>query len=367
MEDGKVGEFWTEWFETPRGHWLGWTERKASSILGVAKGKRFLPRFRAFDMLTQPQQSLLVLENADQRIGVESVVGAQTEFRRNIDFQTLYFQFAGHTTIETEFGIYQTHPGELIFIPEGVAQRSTGSADSLRWYFHLREPIREMFDDDKQVSQTEFEVIRHGGPDWKIPADRKEAPKGRITERMIQWRDTSDDWHTIAERDYDQMIDVTSTKRGVKESAIRVLRLFDCFNEITGRQGPGPKPIIGNTFVLEMYNTYGWQRAFHRALRSEEFGIQFGGEGYNLSEFEARTDTLPGHCALVPLGIAHRVFGGPGFLRLVPYTKLPWDPRVDVSMHAYESTFEVKAKVIKPHAWHSQVEAEAAAAKTAAE
>jgi len=110
MEDGKVGEFMTDWFDTPRGHWLAWSERKKEVLMGTARGRRNVPTFRAMDMLTQPQQSLLVLENEEQRIGVESVVGAQTEFRRNIDFQTVYFQFAGHCTIETEFGIYEAHP-----------------------------------------------------------------------------------------------------------------------------------------------------------------------------------------------------------------------------------------------------------------
>lgn len=366
MEDGKVGEFMTDWFDTPRGHWLAWSERKKEVLMGTARGRRNVPAFRAMDMLTQPQQSLLVLENEEQRIGVESVVGAQTEFRRNIDFQTIYFQFAGHCTIETEFGIYETHPGELVFIPEGIAQRSTGTADALRWYFHLREPIREMFSDDKQVSHTEFTVLRKNGPAWTIPAERREAPKGRVTERMIQWRDTSDDWHTIVEREYEQLIGVTSTKRDRKESAVRTLRVFDCFTEITGRTGPGPKPIIGPHFVLEMYNTLGWQRAFHRALRSEEFGIQFAGSGFNVSEFEAKQPTPPGACALVPVGIAHRVFCDPGFLRLVPYSKLPWDPRIDASMHAYDSSFEVTAKLLKPHAWHRQA-AEEAASKQAAQ
>jgi hypothetical protein len=144
------------------------------------------------------------------------------------------------------------------------------------------------------------------------------------------------------------------------------LRVFDCFTEITGRTGPGPKPITGPNFVLEMYNTLGWQRAFHRALRSEEFGIQFAGSGFNVSEFEAKQPTLPGACALVPVGIAHRVFCDPGFLRLVPYSKLPWDPRIDASMHAYDSSFEVTAKLLKPHEWHRQA-AEEGASKQAAQ
>jgi hypothetical protein len=89
-------------------------------------------------------------------------------------------------------------------------------------------------------------------------------------------------------------------------------------------------------------------------LQSDEFGFQFAGHGFNLSELEAKVATPPGACALVPLGIAHSVLCDPGFLRFVAYSRVPWEVRVDASKHAFESRFEVTSKVVKPHAWHSQ-------------
>ncbi len=118
--------------------------------------------------------------------------------------------------------------------------------------------------------------------------------------------------------------------------------------------------VVSPNFVVEVYNTFGEQFAFHRALHSEEFGLQFAGRAINMSEFCAELEMIPGVCALVPLGIAHSVICDPGFLRIVPYSRIPWDVRVDPVQHAYESRFEVTTTIVKPHAWHEQAAKEAA-------
>ncbi len=360
MSKSDVREFMTEWFDSPRGFMQTWSQRKKQGLRGTARGRRNVPGFRPFDMLTEPQQFLLLFENSDQRIGVESVVGAQIEFTRHIDYQTLYFQFAGDTRIETEFGILDMKPGDLALIPEGIAIRSTGTADSLRMTMYLREPVHEMYDETRETSLAEYKVVRHGGPAWTIPADRREAPKGQVVERMVQWRDPSPDYHTLVDRDYEFLVDVSSTQRDTRANGIRKVRAFDCFDEITGRRGPGPKLVLSKNFVVEVYNTFGEQFAFHRALHSEEFGLQFAGRAINMSEFCAELEMLPGVCALVPLGIAHSVICDPGFLRIVPYSRIPWEVRVDPTKHAYDSRFETITSIVKPHAWHVQAANEAA-------
>jgi hypothetical protein len=354
MKDDEVREFMTDWFgpgNEPMGM-VAWSVRKRASLMGSATSKRFLPTFRPFDLLGKPNESKLVFENQLQRVGVESVCGAQEAFARYLDFNTLYFQFAGKTTVETECGVYETAPGELLLIPDGVAHRSTGSADSLRWYFHLHEPVQMMMTETQETSLTEFTAKREGGPAWM--AERSTAPKDRVRERMIQWRDQSPDDATMVERDYESIVGATSKQRDKAESLVKKLRIFDCFTEITGQRGPGPKLIATDSFALETYNTVGPQFAFHRALQSDEFGFQFSGHGFNLTELEAKVATPPGACALVPLGISHSVLCDPGFLRFVAYSRIPWEVRADVSKHAFDSKFEVAPNVVKPHAWHSQ-------------
>ena len=103
--------------------------------------------------------------------------------------------------------------------------------------------------------------------------------------------------------------------------------------------------------MAEVYNTKGEQFAFHRALRSEEFGLQFRGNAINMSEFDGNLKMTPGDLALVPLGIAHSVICEEDFLRIVLYSRLPWDVKIDPSAHVCHSTFEVKTRVVQAPGW----------------
>jgi hypothetical protein len=357
-----IREFMTGWFTQgdnysgptiEKGHMMAWSERRKTGLRGKARGKHFVPKFRPFDMLCEPNQTVLLLTNEDQRLGVESVVGCQGIFKRNIDFDEVIFQFAGHSTIETECGEFQMGPGELILIPEGIAQRSTGTADCLRMFARLHEPVQRMWTPEQHVSHTEFEMTRTGGPDWTVPAGAEIAPKGDVIEHMVTWRDKSPDDYTIVEREYDALVGASSTQRDVKESSVRKIRAFDFFTEITGQRGPGPKLIETPNFIIEVYNTTGEQFAFHRALRSEEVGLQFRGDSTNMSEFDGELSVIPGDAAVLPLGIAHSVICEEDFLRIVWYSRIPWDVAVNPAAHRYESTFEAKTDIIEEAEWRS--------------
>jgi hypothetical protein len=98
MKEDEVREFMTDWFgpgfePMPM---LAWSVRKRSTLMGSATSKRFLPTFRPFDLLAEPNQSLLVFENPDQRVGVESVCGAEAQFKRHLDFNTLLLPILRH-------------------------------------------------------------------------------------------------------------------------------------------------------------------------------------------------------------------------------------------------------------------------------
>ena len=98
----KVREFMTGW-ESPDTHQmmpLVWSDRSKEGLRGTAKGKRFTPKLRPFDMLSEPNQRLKVFESADVRVIVESVNGTQN-FRRNSDFDEVLIQFCGTSHIES--------------------------------------------------------------------------------------------------------------------------------------------------------------------------------------------------------------------------------------------------------------------------
>lgn len=346
-----IREFMTGWFDPGRPHMTAWSNRQKEMLRGTATGKRYVPGFRPFDMLSEPNQSVLIFENSDQRIGVEYVTGTRQNFVRYIDFDALFFQFSGRSVVETEFGVYETRPGELLHIPAGIAHRSSGTADCARLFAYLNEPLTHILSPDSYASHVEYDMVRHGGPQWASREIVIDPPKGgEVIEKMICWRDTPE-YYTTVPRRYDALVGASSLQRDVVKSGITKLRVFDFFTEITGRRGPGPKIAESRYFVAEVYNTNGEQFAFHRALRSEEFGLQFRGNAVNMSEFESNLKMEPGDLALIPLGIAHSVICEENFLRIVLYSKLPWDVKVDPTNHAFDSTFEVKTNVVQAPAW----------------
>src|SRR5919199_2524972 len=157
-----------------------WFEREKEELIGSAAGApEDIPNFRPFDMLDEPNQSLLIMQNEDMRIGVENVTGTQPFFRRNSNYDTVYFQFAGTTLVETEYGVFEQKCGELLLVPEGIAQRSTGSPDSLRLFVHLREPVEPLYTAEKHHSHTEFEMVRSGGPTAGPTSGPAQPPAGK--------------------------------------------------------------------------------------------------------------------------------------------------------------------------------------------
>ena len=355
----KFREFMTTWHTSTRPEMGVWSDRNKANLIHSATSTRRVPEFRAFDLLPAPNSSLILMQNQDHRIGVESVCGAQEMFVRHVDFDTVYFQFCGTTALETEFGEYTMAPGEVMFIPEGIAHRSTGSADSLRWFAFANTPFTEWRAENDMVSHTEFEVKRVNGPDWKIPAGAAQPIKGgKVREKMICWDDKPDDL-TMIERDYDYLVGVTSLHIHEKISGIRKLRAFDLFTEITGKKG-APRPIFRSPYLdVKTYNITGEQFAFHRALRTEEVRIQFRGEAMDMSEIENQK-VIPGEVTIIPRGIAHSVITIPpesrDFLRFNFYSSLPWSYPSDFTRHYFHSRFEVKTTVHKQAAWLSAAE-----------
>jgi oxalate decarboxylase/phosphoglucose isomerase-like protein (cupin superfamily) len=246
-------------------------------------------------------------------------------------------------------------PGDIIHIPEGIAHRSSGSADSLRWFAHVNSPFTTFMSVDDQVSETTFTVKRVNGPNWTIPADRLSAPKDRVIERMICWDDKPTDL-TIFDRDYADLVPAGSTSPREAKSGVTKLRAFDLFKEIAGTSGE-PKPVMrGKHLEIKVYNIVGEQFAFHRALRSEEVRIQFRGKALDMSE-TGNADTAPGTVTMIPRGIGHSVITDPvdctQFLRMNFYSELPWSAPHDVTKHHFDSHFEVETHIVQKAPWRA--------------
>jgi mannose-6-phosphate isomerase-like protein (cupin superfamily) len=355
----RIGEFMTTWKDFPRPGLAAWAERKKAGLMGTAKSTHYTPRFRPFDMLSIPNQSLVILENEIHRIGVESVVGTQDSFHRYIDCDMVYFQFCGNTTLETEFGVYETEPGDVILIPGGISHRSIGRNDSLRYFCLSHEAVDYVMGEDQYTSQTSFVVKRIGGPNWLPTPEAQTISKGGVTEKMHFWDDGPDD-QTLVDRDYDSLVGVAGLRRGEPGSHVHKRRAFDHFTAIVGkgREDAGTQPLMESANMrIRTYNMQDEQFAFHRALRSEEVRIQFRGDALDMSEFE-NVEVSPGEVTIIPLGISHSVISIPpedeNFLRLNFYSKLRWRVSIDPTKHFFDSKFEVTTTEHKQAEWRKK-------------
>lgn len=346
----KIREFMTGW--EPGSGMTAWSERTKENLRGTAKGKRKPPNLRPFDLIRAPHQPVPLLANADMRVSVDSAAGPAPFFHRNIDFDEAIFQFAGTSRVETEMGAVDLAPGEMLLVPRGIAQRSVGDAASLRQLILMHSPVTSTMGEELCTSRTRFDVRRIGGPDYSEAA-AVAAPTGSVIEKMYVWHEDPADAVEVQRR-ADELIGVTSTQRDTKVSALKKLRPFDLFADVTGRKGPGPKFMTTECAMYEVYNTVGEQFAFHRALESEEFGLQFMGDNINMSEFEETYPMSPGSWFLIPLGIAHSVAEcKPDFRRMVIYSRFPFAVLTDESKYVSESRFEVRETVLEEAPWHA--------------
>ena len=97
-------------------------------------------------------------EGVDFRTDAYNTEGQQFGFHRGCDDDELWFQFRGHATNETEWGIHELDPGEMGYVPRGISHRITGGPGFLRYVLYFRHPMNPMVDDSSHRGRTSFEV-----------------------------------------------------------------------------------------------------------------------------------------------------------------------------------------------------------------
>lgn len=341
----KVREFATGWGND---YPMTWSNRVEEELVGTAKGHLLIPPFRPFDFLAAPNKELTFLANDQTRIGVEALRGAEPQFHRNCDFDQVYFQWAGTTAYETEFGAIEMQPAELVLLPAGTSHRATGSADSLRLSVKVRDPVEAVLTEKDHIGETAYRVLWNDGPDWPAPGNSGNRGNGKVVERIHTWDDKSDEVTTV-ERAYERLVGASTGGRPIHK-----IRTFDIFKEVTGRKGPGPVLMRNDDFLIECYNTDGEQFAFHRGNRNEEFQFQFFGTADNICEFGTEKMS-PGDLFIVRRGIAHRVIGSANFRRLVIYSKQRWDLRIDPTRPLRRTRFDVGETVVAAAPWRNEL------------
>ncbi len=317
-----------------------WVERDEDILVGTVRaGQRPIPRIRVFDLLQSEanaggQSRVLVWEGATLKIAAEQIRGEESELTRAADYDLFFFQFSGSSMVESECGTVELDPGEIMLVPSGIAHRSTGKGECLRLSVMSKEIVSFGVDPDKPLTETKFKVT-HSDP---LPAENSAAPaadSSRALEHVSFWDPASDIW--IERKPSELFGCVTEGSRPFKK-----LRAFDYFTGMTGKGGArAPVLYTGNEFRIDCYNLEGQQRGFHRGLDEDEIWFQFRGHAANDTEWGI-VELDPGETAYVPRGIAHRINGGKGFLRIVFYTRQLVHPKAFNSSAGRHTSFEVR-------------------------
>jgi homogentisate 1,2-dioxygenase len=190
-------------------------------------------------------------------------------------------------------------------------------------------------DPEKSLSQTNFNVLPSEAFGREQDGKSNGQNGGAILEHTTFWDPQSDVW---IERDPAQLINcITEAPRPVKK-----IRAFDYFTGMTGKGG-AKAPVLynGKEFRIDCYNLEGEQRGFHRGCDEDEIWFQFRGHSLNHTEWGA-VELEPGQTSIIPRGVAHRITGGEGFLRMVFYSRQVVHPKAFNNVSERETRFEVR-------------------------
>jgi mannose-6-phosphate isomerase-like protein (cupin superfamily) len=97
-------------------------------------------------------------ESEDFRTDAYNTEGEQAGFHRGMEDDEIWFQFRGHATNDTEWGVHELDPGEMGYVPRGIAHRITGGEGFLRYVLYFRHPMYPQVDASGHRGNTSFEV-----------------------------------------------------------------------------------------------------------------------------------------------------------------------------------------------------------------
>jgi mannose-6-phosphate isomerase-like protein (cupin superfamily) len=333
----KIREFMTH-REPPEHIWM---EREESAVIGTARmGQRMIPKIRPFDLLRSTPPSgnrarAAIFEGDSLRIAAEYIAGREAQLTRAADHDLVYLQFSGRSTIESESGVVEVAAGEIVLVPAAISHRTIGSDECLRVRVATQECVTEGVDPEKPTMQRSF-TVRASEPIAAANGHRAEGTDGApVLEHIAFWDPQSDLW---VERDVAALI-------GCKREGGRIVRKLSAFNYFTGMTGKGGAraPVLynGKEFRVDVYNLEEEQNGFHRGCDEDEIWFQFRGHSLNHTEWGAM-ELDPGEMSYIPRGVAHRITGSPGFLRMVLYSRKLVHPKAFNNVSERETRFDVQ-------------------------
>ena len=297
-----------------------------------------MPRIRPFDLLRSTPLSgnrarVTVFEGDSLRVATEYIAGREAQLTRAADHDVVYLQFCGRSKIESECGVVELEPGEIALVPAAISHRTNGMDQCLRVRVATQEFVTEGVDAEKPLTDRRL-TVRSSEPIGN-GAKAEALSEGPVLEHISFWDPQSDLW---VERDCAALI-------GCKREGGRVVRKLSAFNYFTGMTGKGGAraPVLynGKEFRVDVYNLEEEQNGFHRGCDEDEIWFQFRGHSLNHTEWGA-LELDPGQMSYIPRGVAHRITGSPGFLRMVLYSRKLVHPKAFNNVSERETRFDVQ-------------------------
>lgn len=337
-----VREFATQWREDIPTSWRSY--ESADELTGaMIAGGRGTTIIRYFDFFTGRSVgfsgAVTLYQHDLVRVLAQNPAHRDPYLSRFANFDAVYIQYSGSSSFETEYGPYTAEPFQMVFVPAGVAHRSTGDAECRRLLVLSREPLETVSLDERQA-ERHFTVKASGGITWSgvEPLQADVTDSDHELEACWLWDDPVEKptWY--------------SRRRGIFSGGATggrqpvVFGAYDFLGDpaVAQKSGNvGPYLVTNKNMRMRSYNLEGRQFGFHRGNGQDELWMQFRSTSSNNTEDTPFTLSA-GQAAMVFPGNAHQITGEVGFLRTNLYSERPLRLCVDPLQATTRTEFTIQ-------------------------
>ncbi|MGS0894502.1 hypothetical protein ACVBGC_18520 [Burkholderia stagnalis] len=340
--------FYTLWGRENEITWEAQPSRDLSNSIVPGTGRQDWRKIRPFDLLAEPDARqggiarLPLYAGEHVRISAAHIAGGEPHFERAGDYDTIFVQFSGISVVETNFGIFELHPGETLLVPAMVAHRTTGSPNCRRMEYLVRELVTVHLPPAVGAQQLRFRVYPADDPSQaeSIVPSVVPAPDGRIREHLTRWDDLPGDdfWF---ERTHEWL--VGKADRGRAPIKLRPFEHFRKTIATTHALPPVRTALLWDsaTFRQRVYSNPGRQPAPHRGYDEDELWLQFVGP-IRVETEHAIYEMENGTLSMAEAGVSHTSVSTADMYRLTTYSPKPIRLIADPDGHLRETTWVVE-------------------------
>lgn len=337
-----VREFATQWNEDVPTAWRTYESADELSS-SVIRGGRGTTVIRYFDFFTGRSVgfsgAVTLYEHDLVRVLAQNPARRDPFISRFANFDAVYIQYSGTSSFETEYGPYTANPFQMMFVPAGIAHRSTGDPECRRLLILSRERLDPVSMDFRQAERR-FVVESSGGITWPgVDPHPAEVLDGDYEPEACWLWDDPIETPTWYRRRKGLFAGGTT---GGREPV--VFGAYDFLGDpaVAQKSGNvGPYLFTNRNMRMRSYNLEGRQFGFHRGNGQDELWMQFRSTSRNNTE-DTPFSLSAGEMGMIFPGNAHQIIGERGFLRTNLYSERPLRLCVDPLQAVTRTEFRIE-------------------------